>query len=195
MVLAEKRLAYRHRELNPFAADVPADYLELHPFKRVPTLVHGDFVLYETTAITRYLDEAFPGPALQPLAPQARARMAQIIAIIDSYGYWPMVRQVFSQRVFAPAMGNMPDEAMIVDGITKSYRVLAALEALANHDGPLMGGPNWSLADLHLAPMMAYFTAAPEGAAALSTHPKLTAWWAVMAATSSLRDTAPGLPG
>ncbi len=195
MVLAEKGLAYTSREVNPFAADVPADYLALHPFARVPTLVQDDFVLYETTAIARYLDEAFAGPALQPTAPRARARMAQIIAIIDSYGYWPMVRQVFSQRVFAPAMGNAPDAAMIADGIDKSHRVLGALEALAGDGGPLAGGASWSLADLHLAPMMAYFVAAPEGAFALRGFPKLVAWWRVMSMASSLRDTDPGLPG
>lgn len=194
MVLAEKHLAYTHREVNPFAADVPADYQLLHPFGRVPTLVHGDFALYETTAITRYLDEAFTGPSLQPTAPQARGRMAQIIAVIDSYGYWPMVRQVFSQRVFAPAMGNKPDEPVIADGIGKSHRVLAALEGLAIDDGPLVGGDHWSLADLHLAPMMAYFAGAPEGAAALALYPKLVAWWAAMSAAPALRDTDPGLP-
>lgn len=195
MVLAEKHLAYAHREVNPFAANVPADYLALHPFKRVPTLMHGDFALYETAAIARYLDEAFAGPALQPTTPQARARMAQIIAIIDSYGYWPMVRQVFSQRVFAPAQGNTPDETMIADGIAKSHHVLAALEALAGDGGPLVGGTGWSLADLYLAPMMAYFTAAPEGAAALAPYKTLAAWWSIMRVAPSLTATDPGLPG
>jgi glutathione S-transferase len=87
MVLAEKGVTYRQIEVNPFAAEIPKDYLDLTPFRRVPTLVHGDFVLYETEAITRYIDEALPGPALQPTEPRQRARMAQIISIIDSYGY------------------------------------------------------------------------------------------------------------
>ena len=102
LALAEKGVAYDRVEVNPFAPDVPAAYLALHPFGRVPTLVHDDFVLYETGAITRYVDRAFAGPALQPAAPQALARMDQIIGVVDSYGYWPLVRQVFSQRVFRP---------------------------------------------------------------------------------------------
>jgi len=52
IALAEKALAYEHVEIDPFAPDMPTEYLDLHPFRRVPTLVDGDFVLYETGAIT-----------------------------------------------------------------------------------------------------------------------------------------------
>src|SRR5260370_15039686 len=104
LALAEKGVAYDRVEVNPFAPDVPASYLALHPFGRVPTLVHGDFVLYETAAITRYVDRAFAGPPLQPDATRSLARMHQALSIVDSYAYWPMVRQGFSQRVFRPAI-------------------------------------------------------------------------------------------
>lgn len=163
VVLAEKGVMYGRVEVNPFAPDMPREYLDLHPFGRVPTLVHGAFVLYETNAITRYIDEAFAGPALQPTEPRWRARMAQIISILDAYGYVPMVRQVFSQRVFGPAIGRAIDAAQLRAGVEESLRVLGALEALVAPDGPVAGGAVWSLADFHLAPMMAYFTAAPEG--------------------------------
>jgi glutathione S-transferase len=66
LALAEKGVAYDRVEVNPFSADVPADYLALHPFGRVPTLIHDGFALYETGAITRYLDRTFAGPNLQP---------------------------------------------------------------------------------------------------------------------------------
>src|SRR5690606_26207535 len=126
-------------------------------FGRVPTLQHGDFVLYETTAITRYVDEIFTGRPLQPDDARQRARMNQIVAIADSYGYWPMVRQVFSQRVFNAAH-RPADEAAIAEGIGKSHRVLAAVEALAHDDGPFLTGAILSLADLHFGAMVAYFT-------------------------------------
>ena len=86
LALAEKGVAYDRVEVNPFASDVPAAYLALHPFGRVPTLVHDDFALYETGAITRYLDRTFAGPALQPDQPRALGRMDQIIGVVDSYG-------------------------------------------------------------------------------------------------------------
>jgi glutathione S-transferase len=193
MTLAEKGVAYDRVEVNPFASDMPAGYLALHPFRRVPTLVHDGFVLYETSAITRYVDEAFDGPSLQPGEARRRARMAQIIAIADAYGYWPMVRQVFSHRVFRPRTGEPVDENEIRAGVEASSRAAGALEALAEPGGFLVG-PHVSLADLHLAPMMAYFAAASEGRAVLARHPKLSAWWELMQERDGLTATDPGLP-
>lgn len=192
MALLEKGQSWRHVEIDPFADALPADYLALNPFGRVPTLQHDDFVLYETAAITRYVDEVFPGRPLQPADARHRARMNQIIAIADSYGYWPMVRQVFSQRVFN-AGRRAPDEAAIAQGIEKSHRVLAAVETLAHDDGPFISG-TLSLADLHFGAMIAYFTAAEDGRAVLANYPKLSRWWDDLAGRQSLLDTDPGLP-
>ena len=193
LALAEKGVAYDRVEVNPFAPDVPAAYLALHPFGRVPTLVHDDFAVYETGAITRYLDRTFAGPALQPRSPRALARMDQIIGVVDSYGYWPLVRQVFSHRVFRPAIGQPADEAEVGRGLAGAAKVLAALEALAAPDAFLVG-PALSLADLHLGAMLAYFAAAPEGAALLRNHPRLAAWWGRLSRRPSFAATDPGLP-
>jgi len=193
LALAEKGVAYDRVEVNPFAPDVPAAYLALHPFGRVPTLVHDDFALYETGAITRYLDRTFAGPALQPDQPRALGRMDQIIGVVDSYGYWPLVRQVFSHRVFRPAIGQPADEAEVGRGLAGAAKVLAALEVLAAPDAFLVG-PALSLADLHLGAMLAYFAAAPEGAALLRNHPRLAAWWGRLSRRPSFAATDPGLP-
>jgi glutathione S-transferase len=193
LALAEKGVAYDRVEVNPFAPDVPAVYLALHPFGRVPTLVHDDFALYETGAITRYLDRTFAGPALQPDQPRALGRMDQIIGVVDSYGYWPLVRQVFSHRVFRPAIGQPVDETEVGRGLAGAAKVLAALEVLAAPDAFLVG-PALSLADLHLGAMLAYFAAAPEGAALLRNHPRLAAWWVRLSRRPSFAATDPGLP-
>ena len=193
LALAEKGVAYERVEVNPFSPDVPAAYLALHPFGRVPTLVHDGFALYETGAITRYIDRAFPGPSLQPRNARALARMDQIIGVVDSYGYWPLVRQVFSQRVFRPANGQPTDETEVARGLAGAAKVLAALEDLASSDTFLVG-PTPSLADLHLGAMIAYFTAAPEGAAMLDRHRLLAGWWERLGKRPSMVATAPGLP-
>ena len=178
--------------MNPFDPDRPAAYLTLHPFGRVPVLVHDGFALYETGAITRYLDRAFPGPCLQPADPRALARMDQIIGVIDSYGYWPMVRQVFSHGFFRPRRGLTGDPAEVTRGLEGSARVLAALETLAANDAFLVG-PDLSLADLHLGAMVAYFTAAREGAAMLKDYARLSGWWEHFSQRTSLKQTDPDL--
>ena len=186
LALTEKSLPYERIEVNPFAPDVPESYRALHPFGRVPALVHDGFALYETGAITRYIDRAFPGPPLQPTDPRALARMDQVISIVDAYGYWPMVRQVFALRVFRGRTGQPVDEAEISRGLAAAPKVLAALEPLV--------GEELTLADLHLGAMVAYFVLAPEGATLLRHYPKLTRWWERVSARPSFAETDPGLP-
>ena len=191
MVLLEKMVAFAQVEVDPFAG-APDWYLSLHPFARVPTLRHDGFVLYETSAIARYVDAAFPGARLVPEAARAQGRMQQVISIIDSYGYRPMVRQVFSNAVFRPRAGAAVDAAEISAGLVSAAVVLGALEALVA--GEWLAGESVSLADLHLGPMMAYFVAAPQGAAMLADFPLLAAWWERLRRRASMVASDPGLP-
>jgi glutathione S-transferase len=193
LTLEEKGEACHWIEVNPFAPDLPESYLALHPFKRVPTLVHGGFQIYETGAITRYVDEAFPGPRLQPTDPRHRARCSQLLSIIDSYAYWPLVRQVFSHRVFRPLLGRSSDVTEVQRGLEAAPAVLAALERLVA-DTEYLCGADISLADIHLAPVIGYFAMAEEGAALLKTQGKLSNWWTTMSARSAYRATTPRMP-
>lgn len=193
LALEEKAVAYETAEVDPFAEDVPDAYLRLHPFGRVPALSHGDFDIYETAAIARYVDAAFDGPSLAPTDPRAAGRVAQVVSIVDSYAYWPMVRQVFAHRVFRPLFGEAADEAEIAEGLSRSRRVLSALDAIAA-EGMALDGVAVTLADCHLASMIDYFARAPEGAEALAAHPSLSRWWAAVAQRPSLHATDPCLP-
>lgn len=191
--LEERGADYRWIEINPFAENVPESHLVLHPFKRVPVLVHSGFQIYETGAITRYIDEAFPGPDLQPTDPQRRARMNQFISVVDSYVYWPLVRQVFSHRVFRPRLGKPSDVTEIDSGLRAASSVLGALEKLAG-DTPYLCGPDMSLADIHLAPMIGYFTMAEDGAALLKQQRRLGRWWSMISSRPAYLATRPQLP-
>lgn len=193
LVLAEKGPSYEQVEVNPFAAEIPAEYLALHPFGRVPTLVHDGFVLYETGAITRYVDRVFPGPALQPADPKRLARMDQIVGVVDSYAYWPLVRQVFVHDVMRPHMGTEGDPQELRKGLDASARALDALETLAAAEAWLTG-PDLSLADLHLGAMVAYLAKSARGAALLAERPRLSAWWQRLNEQPSVAATDPGLP-
>jgi glutathione S-transferase len=193
LALEEKGASYQWIEINPFAPDIPESYLALHPFKRVPALVHEKLQIYETGAITRYVDEAFPGPRLQPTDPRRRARCSQFLSIIDSYVYWPLVRQVFSHRVFRPRLGRPSDATEIQKGLDAAPEVLAALERLVA-DTEYLCGTELSLADIHLAPMIGYFAMAKEGEALLKRHRKLCHWWAMISARTAYRATMPQLP-
>ena len=193
LALHEKGCAYDWREINPFTDDVPSSYLTKHPFKRVPTLAHDDFVLYETSAIARYVDESFGGPPLQPTTPKERARSQQIISVIDSYAYWPLVRQVFSHGFFRQRTGREADPSEVQRGLDAAPTVIGALEQLAGDDGFLCGD-SLSLADIQLAPMAGYFTLTPEGVALVNRHRRLARWWSMMSVRAAFKETTPELP-
>jgi glutathione S-transferase len=193
LALHEKGVAYTWSEVDPFADEVQPAYLALHPFKRVPALVHGTFSIFETGAITRYIDEGFQGPALQPSRLEERARAGQIISIADSYTYWPLVRQVFSHGVFRPRLGRPSDPSERARGLEKAPHVLDVLNGFASKRR-FLASDTLSLADIHLAPMIAYFSMDQDGAALLSRYRQLSVWWSMMAQRPSVLETQPDLP-
>lgn len=193
IVLHEKGVEYEIEEIDPFQPKVSKDYLRRHPFGRVPVLSHGKFDVYETAAICRYVEAAFNGLCLLPTEEKALARVAQVVSIADNYGYRPMVRQVYEHRVFRPSVGEPSDEAEIADGLDTSLLVLEALDALAS-EGYVLDGKVITLADCHLAPMVAYFVQAEEGAKALASYSALADWWASLSQRRSILETNPGTP-
>ena len=140
LALEEKGVPYRLQEVDIFADEgPPAEHVARHPFAKIPAFAHGDFQLYETGAITRYVDAAFDGPPLVPEDPRTRARMDQIIGLLDSYGYRAMVWDVFVERVRRPEEGAQPDENRIRSGLDTARRCLTALSDLKGAHAFLAG--------------------------------------------------------
>ena len=193
LVLHEKRLRATLVEVDPFADPLPDGFLALSPFGHVPVLAHGPFTLYETAPICRYLDEALPGPPLQPADPRDRARMAQVVQMADAYVYPPLVRGVYEHLVFRPAEGSPADPLVAARGLADAQPVLAALEVIAS-EGRVLNGRGLTLADLHLAPMIAAFVQAAEGRAMMAGYPCLAGWWRGIEGHAAMAATDPGLP-
>ncbi len=127
LVLEEKGIGYELVPVDIFAADgIPGWYFDHHPFGRIPAFEHDGFRLYETSAIACYVDEAFDGPALQPIEARPRATMNQIIGMLDAYAYRAMVWDVAVERLEKEA----PDETLIADGLRRASTALQALSSL-----------------------------------------------------------------
>ncbi len=189
LALEEKGVPYRLEEVDIFArGGPPAGYLERQPFGRIPAFEHDGMRLYESGAIARYVDEAFPGPALQPAAPRGRARVNQVISICDSYAYRTLVWDIFVERVSAPAEGRASDEARIAAALPRARTCLRVLDDFLR-DQPWLAGPALSLADLHAQPMLALFRLAEDGARLLAQHAALSRWWDTMATRPSVQAT------
>jgi glutathione S-transferase len=185
LALAEKGVDYELVPLDIFAADgIPAWYLEHHPFGRIPAFEHDGFRLFETSAITRYVDEAFDGPALQPKDARSRARMNQIIGMLDAYGYRSTVWDVAVERLEKPS----PDETLIANGLRLAETVLRVLTAL-KPSGPWLLGDQLTLADLHAASIIAYFLKVADGRDLLARFADIQEWYARMSVRPSFSST------
>jgi glutathione S-transferase len=186
MACVEKGVSYALEPLMPRSDAIR----ELHPFRRIPVLRHGDFTLYETSAILRYVDEAFEGPPLQPKAPRRRALMEQWISAINCYFDGAMVRRMVLAYFFPSGPGGKPDRAVIDQAVPDVQRQIALLDD-AVAEGPFLLGAELSLADLLLAPMMFYLAQTPEGGAILNETRNLARSRDAIRARPSFQETMP----
>ncbi|TIL65232.1 glutathione S-transferase family protein [Mesorhizobium sp.] len=185
LALEEKGIGYELVPVDIFAADgIPGWYLDHQPFGRIPAFAHDRFRLFETSAIARYVDEAFEGPTLQPAEARSRARMNQIIGMLDAYAYRAMVWDVAVERLEK----TTPDEALIANGLLQAATVLRALTSM-KAAGPWLLGEQMTLADLHAAPIIGYFVKVTEGQNLLAEFPDIRAWWARIAGRESFAKT------
>ncbi len=76
LALAEKGVPYKSILLDLMAGEQhSAGYRKLNPNGVVPTLVHGDTVIIESSIINEYLNDTFTSP---PLLPQNDSDLTQI---------------------------------------------------------------------------------------------------------------------
>src|SRR5262245_54810827 len=187
MALAEKGLAYRLEPARPHTPEQNAR----HPFERIPSFALGDVRLFESSAICRYVDEALPGPALQPADPLARARMQQWVSAAGHYlmhdiGFSIAFERFAAQRV----LGRPPDEARIREALPRAEADLRALDA-ALAGGGYFAGEFTSLADFAVFPIVEYAAMLPDTKALVESLPHLSAWLAKMRTRPSARETVP----
>jgi glutathione S-transferase len=107
MCLEEKGLAYdlHHIDLGRF--DQLQDwYLQLNPSGVVPTMVHDEVVLLESTVINEFLDDAYPESPLRPADPHARALMRWWGKQVDDVVH-PSIRPISFTRFVTPMAGAL----------------------------------------------------------------------------------------
>lgn len=191
LALEEKGVKYALEEVD-ILKPRNAAHMARQPWGKVPAFEHDGFKMYETQAIARYVDESFGGAKLQPADTKKRARMNQIVGILDSYGYNAMIGGVVWERVVKPLMNQTPDEGRIKETMPDAEKTLDALEGLIG-DNKYLADNEVTLADLMAVPIIDYFAATPEGKAALAKRPKVSAWWNRIKDRPSVTRTTPQL--
>jgi glutathione S-transferase len=185
LTLTCKAVEFEFQDLEP-EMNTPA-HRELHPFEYVPIMRHGNFTLYETSAIVGYIDDAFPGPRLTPESIQQRAKMNQWISAVNAYFYPSIVYHLSHERSVFPALGIKSDERIVRVALPKIERALDVMERELNTGQPFLTGNAVTLADLFMVPCQTSLARIDEGCAILEHHPLVMAWRERMEQLDSVR--------
>src|SRR6201997_5212309 len=192
LVLTYKGVAYTFQDLEPVMGK--PEHLALHPFNRVPILRHGDFTVYETSAIASYVDQAFPGPRLTPQDVRVRARMNQWVSAVNSYYYPYMIYHVTHERLVFPELGIASDEKVVAHALPKVELALGVMERELGHGHEFLLGAELSLADFFILPSTFAFSLTEEGRKIYPKFPAFCRWRERMEslpATQKLRAILP----
>jgi glutathione S-transferase len=184
----EKSAPYRLQPITPGQHKQPA-YLALHPFGRIPAIEDGDFRLYETQAISRYVDAVYGEPrALTPNDPKTEARMNQVIGVIDWYFFTAGSAATLGfNRVVAPKLGFPVDEAAAIAAIPQTRNCIDVLAGFLGKNA-YIAGDAFTLADIHAGCHLDLLSGAPEAVEMYQGTP-IPAWLERLAARPGFATT------
>ena len=145
-----------------------AEYIRLNPNARIPTLVDGDLVLWESMAINLYLAEKYEGP-LHCTGPDVMGLAVQS-SFCDMLEMEALLLELLQHRAVLPEFARDPsfverDELLLRKPLGILNHALAGRVHLA--------GKDFTVADLNVAGILIW---AKMGRLDLSTYPELTRW-------------------
>ena len=145
-----------------------AEYLRLNPNARIPTLVDGDLVLWESMAINLYLSQKYDGPM--------HCASPEVLGIAAQWSFWAMLEiehlllNLLEHRALLAEFSRDPSAVERNELLLK--KPLGVLnDALAGRDH--LAGNSFSVADLNVAGILVWGKMARLD---LSAYPHLTRW-------------------
>ena len=187
LLLAEANIDYDLKDIGIFNGDNETqEYLAKHPFGKVPTLEVDGIEIYETTAITYYINQKLANAKFAPSDVLGQTQMRQIMAIIDNYLYSPAIEAIVIQNLIVPDQGGQTDEEAVQKAIAPVQKALGAIEDLCKGT-PFLLGSMISIADFYLIPIFIYLEQTPQFAEVTANVPKLKAWWNEVKILSSVQ--------
>jgi len=191
MLFHEKGVDYGQVPVDIMAGEnQTAEHKRRHPFAKIPTLQADDVNLFESQAIAELIEARHPTPPMMPSDAVQRAKMRQWINVIENYSYGQIVGTLVWQRVVNPMLEQPVDEEVVREAMPHiDYHFALFDEALGA--SRYLAGPELSLADLFLAPIVAYVAATPEGDALFRQHLYVHQWYRDIGERASFNATSP----
>jgi glutathione S-transferase len=174
--LAEKGADYEFEMVDLGKGQHKApEHMARQPFGQIPVLDDGDFRMYESRAIARYLDETLPGTRLTPGDAKGRAQMEQWISV-ESSNFTPQAMKIIWESMFKKFLMNQDgDQNIIAAARTAVGKTLDVMNERLGHV-PYFAGDSFSIADIGFMPYVEYLFASGAGDL-ITSRPNVAAWW------------------
>ena len=159
------------------------EFLAMNPNAKVPVLVDGDFVVWESRAINSYLASKKPERGLYPDDPKARAT-------VDQWLYWqtihlgPAMQKLSFERFLKAKFGMGEPDQSVVDSELKNVAQFLAVREIGR------AGKDWIAGDLSVATfsLASTFMYRVQSEISLDALPNVAAWIERLEARASWKD-------
>jgi glutathione S-transferase len=186
--VGELNLEYERLDVGgAFGKNREPDYLAINPNGLVPTLVEGDFILWESNAIVRYLARAYGAGTLEPSDPKQ-------IGLANQWMDWqlsvvgPAIFNAFWGLIRTPA--EKRDMAAIVESQRKTTEAMTILDAQLARTA-YVAGDRFSMGDIPVGVMAYRFRQlCPER----PNMPHLERWYAAIETRQAFQDHVGSIP-
>ncbi|MFG0407421.1 glutathione transferase [Pseudomonas sp. NY5710] len=149
VALREKGIEFQMKTLDLDTLEHQTqDYSRISLTQRVPTLVHGEFSLAESSAITEYLEDLFPQTPIYPTSPQQRAKARQVQAWLRSD-----LLPIRNERSTLVVFYGVKYGALSASAEASTRKLVEAAQLLLRDSPDYLFG-QWSTADVDLALML-----------------------------------------
>lgn len=183
IALYEKGVPFEAKMPNLFG-DTEVEFLDSSPRREVPSLIDGDFTVFDSTIILEYVEDRWPEPPMLPRSPQDRARVRMLEEVCDTY-YEAINWGLAEIRVFGRAEGALAEQMT-----SRAGQQTAGLQRWLERqlgDREFFNGDAFGWGDLSVYPYAAasglWGFPAPAGS-------KLAAWLERVAARDSAKKCA-----
>jgi glutathione S-transferase/RNA polymerase-associated protein len=183
LALYEKGVPFEAKTPDLFGTTESA-FLASSPRREVPSLIDGDFTVFDSSIILEYVEDRWPTPPLLPASPQDRARVRMIEEICDTY-YEAINWGLAEIHVFGRAKGELAEQM-----IARAGEQIAGLHRWLERElgsRAYLNGDGFGWGDLcvypYVAGSMGFGFAPPAGS-------RLADWFGRVAARDGARKCA-----
>jgi glutathione S-transferase len=153
LALAHTGQPFREVVVQLGEADTAAKIAKYSPSGRVPALVHGELVVWDSLAICEYLAELFPQAKLWPEDATARAVARSVTAEMHSSFANLRTHMPMNLRARRPGEGRAPG---VAEDIARVTALWSECRSRFGRGGPFLFGA-FSIADAFYAPVVTRF--------------------------------------